>query len=586
MLLLFACVAVFLAGRLTGKGPDKSRGPGRKVPDFRLTEPRQGKSLALSHYKDKKAVVVVFLGTECPVNNLYLAVLADLHKAYAGKGVQFLGVYSNDHESAAEIAEHARKNELPFPVLKDSGNKVADAFGAKRTPEAFVLDGARKIVYDGRIDDQFGVSYRRPGKPVRRDLAEALVEVLAGKPVSIAETRVEGCLINRVKKAASSGRVTYAKDVARILQSNCQECHRPGQVGPMSLLTYKSAVAWAGPIREALTEERMPPWYADPKHGKWRNDRRLSKEDKATLLAWLDAGTPKGDDRDLPPKRDFPDGWVIGTPDVIIKMPKPFPVPAETPKDGVPYQYFSVDPGFKEDRWVESAEARPGSPEVVHHIIVFIAPKDGKLNMEGQGNLLTGEAPGDMPTILEPGQGRLIPAGSKLVFQMHYTPNGKAQTDQSSVGLIFCKKKPRHRVFTIPVANMWFEQRWFTIPAGADNFKIESNFRVPMDAHIIDFMPHMHLRGKDFLYEAIYPDGTRKTLLSVPKYYFGWQSMYRCAEPVALPRGTRLHCVAHYDNSAKNLNNPDPSRPIAWGDQTWEEMMIGWVSIYFDHDKP
>jgi len=289
---------------------------------------------------------------------------------------------------------------------------------------------------------------------------------------------------------------------------------------------------------------------------------------------------------DLPAPRKFVQGWKIGNPDVVFTMPKPFEVPAEMPVGGVPYQHYTVKTDFKEDRWVERAEARPDALDVVHHIVVLIVGPNEQLQPGTPRMLLTGFAPGDMPTILEPGFAKKISAGASLVFQMHYTPNGKARKDQSSVGLIFAKEPPKHRVLTKPVSSRSFATRAAHIPPEADNFKVESEFLFPENGHLVSFMPHMHLRGKDFLYEAQYPDGKTVTLLSVPRYQFGWQAIYRCADPVAMPKGAKLHCVAHFDNSANNPNNPDPKAKVFWGDQTWQEMMIGWIDYYLDEQKP
>jgi peroxiredoxin len=549
---------------------------GKKVKNFTLKD-AQGQTVSLEDFKDKKAVVIVFLGTECPINNLYLPTLNQLHKDFADKSVQILGINSNRQDTIERIAAHVKKHALAFPVLQDKDNRIADLLQARRTPEAFVLDQQRKIRYQGRIDDQFGIGSQRP-QPTRRDLVEALTEVLAGKPVSQATTAVAGCKIGRVSKADATGEITYTKHVAPILQKNCQECHRPGQIGPFALLTYEVAAAWSETIREVIAEDRMPPWHADPKFGKFSNDRRLTKEEKATLLTWLDKGTPRGDPKDLPPPRKFTDGWRIGKPDAVITMPVEFDVPAKMPKYGVPYKHFAVTTNFPEDRWIVQAEAKPGAPEVVHHIIVFVVPP-GRMFIPGDPKTppLCGTAPGDMPLQLPPGYAKHIPKGARLIFQMHYTPNGKAIKDRSSIGLVFAKEPPKKSVVTEPVYNLFF-----SIPAGAANHKVEASYRCRQDGEIIGFMPHMHLRGKDFLYQALYPDGKSEVLLSVPKYNFNWQSVYRPATPIGMPKGTRLQCIAHFDNSDKNPNNPDPTRTVTWGDQTWQEMLIGWVDFAYD----
>jgi peroxiredoxin/mono/diheme cytochrome c family protein len=581
---LLGCVvaATFHTDLLGEPVPAKAR----PVADFRLQDPRDQTAVVLSDLKERKAIVIIFLGVECPLSNQFVPVLAELHRDYSKKGVAFLGINSNSQDGLERVADHARQHAIPFPVLKDVGNKVADQFGAQRTPEAFVLDGGRRIRYRGRIDDQFGIDYARPGKPSRRDIAVALDELLAGEPVSVPATTALGCRIGRAAKPKADGTVTYAKHIARILQKNCQECHRPGQIGPMSLLDYEDAVAWSDTIREVVNEGRMPPWHADPRYGKFTNDRRLSRQEVQTLLAWIDQGTPRGEAKDLPVPRRFVEGWKVDQPNIVVKMPRAYDVPARTPKGGIPYQYFTVDPGFTEDRWVQRAEAKPGAPAVVHHIVVFIVPRGEVFNPDAPGAVLCGTAPGEMALDLPDGLAKKVPAGARLIFQMHYTPNGKACSDQSSVGLIFAKGLPRHRVYTKPVYNGRFITRFDKIPAGAANYRIDAEYVFPEDTHLLDFMPHMHLRGKDFRYEAISLSGQTEILLSVPRYNFGWQSVYRLAEPVAMPKGTKLHCVAHFDNSERNPRNPDPTQTVLWGDQTWEEMMIGWIDYYLDNEKP
>lgn len=570
---------VLMGGALAFSADTTPQKTAKKIENFSLSAPLDKARVSLGDFKDRKAVVVVFLGTECPINNAYLPVLAQLHKDYAEKGVAFLAINSNRQDAPERVAEHARKHGIPFPVLKDPGNKVADLFGATRTPEAFVVDAQQAIRYQGRIDDQFGVGIHR-SKPRRRDLQEALEAVLSGQPAPTAKTEVAGCLIGKLAPPQAQGTVTFTQHVAPILQRSCQECHRPGQIGPMALLTYEDAAAWGETVREVVAERRMPPWFADPQVGKFANDRRLSDEDRQTILTWVEQGCPQGDARYAPKPREFPEGWRLGKPDMIISMPVEFDVPATMPKDGIPYKHFSVDPGFTEDRWVIQSEAHAGAPAVVHHVVVFIVPPGKKFNPDDPTNLvLGGMAPGDVVVRQLSGMAKRIPANSKLVFQLHYTPNGIAQKDRSSIGLTFARERPEMEVTTVPIFNL------FRIPAGADNHRVESWFKFERDGYIIGMMPHMHLRGKDFLYEAIFPDGTRKTLLSVPRWNFLWQSVYRLATPQRMPAGSRVHCIAHFDNSDKNPNNPDPTRAVYWGDQTWEEMMIGWMDYAYEPEK-
>jgi peroxiredoxin len=551
---------------------------GKKIANFTLKD-TNGRPVSLESLKDKKAVVVVFLGTECPINNAYLFPLSQMHKNYASHGVQLLGINSNSQDTPDRVAVHAKENSIPFPVLKDEANKVADEFGAQRTPEAFLLDNEQRIRYRGRIDDQFGIGYKRTA-PTTHELVDALNALLAGKPIAKSTSTVAGCIIARATTPKEAGTVTFTKNVARILQDRCQICHRQGEVGPMPLITYKDAAAWSETIREVINENRMPPWHADPKFGEFENDRRLSATERQTVLTWLDEGTPKGDDKDMPPPRQFVNGWVIGKPDVIFEMPEAYQVPADSPPGGIPYQRFRVKTNFKEDKWVERSEARPGTPAVVHHIVVWVVESGEEFSPNNpRGTLLCGEAPGDMPSILPKGMAKKLPAGSDLIIEMHYTPNGQAMTDRSRVGLIFAKEAPKYIVRTHGVATDEFK-----IPAGASNYEVEQFYKFPVDSYLLSFMPHMHLRGKDFKYTFTYPDGKSEVLLWVPRYDFNWQSYYRM-KPKFMPKGTQVHCVAHFDNSVKNFNNPDPTKPVYWGDQTWEEMMIGWMDFAYERKQ-
>jgi peroxiredoxin len=573
---LAAALALLSPLTATADTPDSQLG--KKIDRFTLKD-SAGKTWSLAELKDHKAVVVLFLGTQCPINNAFLPRLAELHKTYSARGVQFLAINSNRQDGPKQIAAHVKEYKIPFPVLHDEGSAVADRFGARRTPEAFILDAERKVRYQGRIDDQFGIGFQRP-QPTRHDLAVALDEVLAGKPVSQPTTPVAGCLIGRPPRPQEAAKLTYAKHIAPIIQNRCQECHRPGQIAPMSLLTYDDVSSWSEMIREVVHERRMPPWHAAPGHLKFKNDRGLSKADRDTLLAWIDQGCPKGDDRELPAARKFPEGWYIGKPDVVLTMPTAFTVPAKAPRGGVPYKYFKVETNFKEDVWIQAAEARPGNKAVVHHIIVYVLAKGaraGHAPEDGIGNgFLVAYAPGDLGVSYPAGAAKKIPKGATLFFQMHYTPNGVEQSDHSSVGLVFAKEPPRNEVKTKAIT-----QYVLNIPPGAKAHKVTSSTTLRKDAQLWALLPHMHLRGKSFEYKAVYPDGKKEVLLSVPRYDFGWQATYVLERPLRLPAGTRIECVALFDNSADNPNNPDPTRTVRWGDQTWEEMMIGFVDYSY-----
>ncbi len=582
-------VALLLAGLLVVVGlmrvspVEADTQTAKVVKPFSLKD-SNGATWTLADQKDKKAVVVLFLGTECPINNQYLPRLAELYNEYRDKGVAFVGINSNVQDTATRVAAHVKANDIPFPVLKDVGNVVADDFGARRTPEAFLLSPTGRVLYQGRIDDQIGIGYKRK-EPTERYLARAIDETLAGKSVTTPLTDAPGCIIARTIKPKETGTITFTKHVSRILQNRCQECHRAGEVGPMPLISYEDALSWQGMIEEVVSEGRMPPWGADPKHGKFANDRRLTDEEKETLLGWIKQGCPKGDDKDLPAPKEYPSGWTIGKPDVVFEMDREFTVPADAGDRGIRYQYFRVPTNFTEDRWVQAAECKPGAREVVHHIIVYVVHPDSikkgdrpGAGVDGIGNgFLAAWAPGDMPMNLPPDHAKRIPKGSLLVFQMHYTPDGIERKDRSSVGLIFAKEPPKYEVKTRGIA-----QRFIMIPPNASNHEVKSRTTFNRDVILMSMLPHMHLRGKDFKYEVTFPDGRKDTLLWVPRYDFNWQSNYRLQTPLKLPAGTRIDCTAHFDNSKNNPNNPDPSKPVFWGDQTWEEMMIGFVDYAFE----
>ena len=549
---------------------------GELVKNFELQDFR-GKEVTLHDFADKDCLVVAFLGTECPLAKLYAPRLNELSREFGEQGVGFVGINSNTQDSITEIAAYARIHDISFPLLKDVGNRVADQMGASRTPEVFVLDSDRIVRYQGRIDDQYGVGYIRD-QADRHDLRQALTELTSGQTVSEPAMPAVGCIIGRVKVPSLESSVTYSKQIARILQNRCVECHREGDIAPFALTEYEEVAGWADMIAEVVREQRMPPWHASHEHGEFSNDRRLSAEERRQIFEWAEAGAPQGDPTELPEPREFVEGWQLASaPDKVVPMSdKPFKVAAE---GTVRYQYFRADPGFKEDMWVKGIEALPGNRAVVHHILVFSDAPNRSAGSEFGGGVrgfLGAYVPGMRATTFPPGMAKRIPAGSKLVFQMHYTPIGSVQEDLSKIGFVFAD--PEEVEYEVKTTSA-FQPR-LRIPKHKENHQEVTKTRVREPAQLLALMPHMHVRGKSFTYLARFPNEENWTpLLDIPEYDFNWQTNYRLARPMDLPKGTYIKCVAHFDNSENNLSNPNPNKTVRWGDQTWDEMLIGYFDV-------
>ena len=386
---------------------------------------------------------------------------------------------------------------------------------------------------------------------------------------------------------------TFYRNVLPILQEHCQSCHRQGQVAPISLVTYDETRPWAPAIAKAVQGKMMPPWFADPRFGHFSNDQSLTEPQIETIMAWVKAGAPAGDLHDAPSPPQWSEGWNIQKPDVTLKMPSAVSLPAD---GDVEYTYEIVPTHFSEDKWVQMVEVRPSSPQYVHHAVVYIRPPDSKwlrhapigvpftastlsdpqdrLDAHGTtSDLLLVYAPGSSPDRWPDGMAKFVPAGSDIVFQIHYTTNGRAGNDQTSIGLVFAKTPPAQRVITLQL-----NDHAFIIPPGADDFRVETQGTLPNDATLLSFFPHMHLRGRRFEYDIVKPDGSIETLLRV-NYHFHWQLSYRLAEPRLLKAGTKLRAIAWYDNSRNNPHNPNPDATVTWGDQTYQEMMVGFFDV-------
>lgn len=537
-----------------------------------------GQTVQLIAPSETQTTVVCFLGAECPLARLYGPRLAELFREFELRGVRFVGIDSNAQDSPDDIREYARQYRIPFPIVQDVGNVIADRFQATRTPEVFVLDGQLNIRYRGRIDNQYQPGIVRD-RADRDDLKTALEEQLAGKTVSLPKTEPIGCLIGRVRRPVVETKLTFCKEISRILNRHCVECHRAGEIGPFALTEYNEVVGWGDMILETITDGRMPPWHANPKHGEFANERIMPEADKAAVREWLAGGAPFGDESELPEPAKYLDGWQLPRlPDLVLEMrAKPFAVPAE---GTVEYQYFVVDPQLTEDRWISAAQVIPGNPAVVHHCIVFVRPPDGS-RFRGVG-WLTAYVPGQRSFALPAGRARKIPAGSKFVFQMHYTPNGSEQTDLTKVGINFADDADvTHEVYTLVGINQEFE-----IPPHTAGFPVHGRLkRLPAQAELLAVAPHMHLRGQSF--ELFSGKGTqRETLLDVPHYDFNWQHVYEFKQPLPMASLQALEFTVRFDNSKNNPVNPDPSQHVMWGDQTWEEMAVAFFEVAEPRNPP
>ena len=528
-----------------------------------------GKPYQLQELAHSKAIVVAFLGTECPLAKLYGPKLQSIEERFRDDKVAIIGVFSNVQDSLSEVLTYKNKAGITFPILMDNEQQLADLLGANRTPEVFVLDASRTIQYQGRIDDQYAISVARK-VPTRENLVDAIQSVIRGEKPSVESFPSVGCVIGRKHRTEPHGDITFAKDIAPIMNARCVECHRQGEIAPFSLMSFEDTVGWEATIAEVIREERMPPWNANPKFGHFKNSARLSDQEKQLFQTWIENGCPKGDASDLPAAPKFVAGWRMPSPDLVIPIrDEPLKIPATGVMD---YQYLKVDPKFTEDKYVIAAEARPGNAAVVHHIIAFLllpGQKDVSL-----GKMLIGYAPGTSPLIFPPDSAMRVPAGSKILFEVHYTPNGTEQTDKSYIGLKFTEGSSVKN----EVVGAEAMSRNLRIPPGEAQHVVTSQQNFREELTLLSVTPHMHLRGKAFRFDAKYPDGTQETLLDVPRYDFNWQLRYEFAEPKLMPKGTVVKCTAVFDNSESNPNNPDPMKTISWGQQSWDEMMIGFFT--------
>jgi peroxiredoxin/mono/diheme cytochrome c family protein len=564
---------------------------GNKIGNFTLKS-ADGKATSLYDLKDRKAIVVVFLSFDCPVSTSYSPTLIELAKDYGPRGVAFLGISPTD-DDVATVAKHAKEFGLPFPVLKDEKLVAADALKAEITPEAFVLDGQfYQLRYRGRIDNSYAARLKKNTQTTKFDLKQALDELLAGKDIGTPVTEAVGCsIVRETKSKPSTGSVTYYRDVAPILQKNCQSCHRPGEVGPFSLMSYKQAVNWASDIKEYTQKREMPPWK--PVEGPaFRDARKMTDKEIATLAAWVDGNTPAGDPKDAPPPAKFTKGWQLGEPDLVLSADSDFVLGASG-RDV--FRCFVLPTKLDEDKYITALEVRPGNPRVVHHTLNFIdtggrgrkfeqqekdrPKKDGEKD-SGPGYSMSmgigfipngaigGWAPGQLARHLPDNTGYFLPKGSDVVLQVHYHRDGREEKDRTQIGLYFAKRPAAKRF-----QGMVLPGRFLFLPAGADDFKVKGTITVDQDCTIHSIMPHMHMLGKQIRVTMTPPGGEATPLINIKEWEYNWQETYFFKEPIAVKAGTRFDVEAHYDNSAKNPKNPNnPPKLVHFGEQTTDEM--------------
>lgn len=547
---------------------------GRLIPDLEFTD-TEGKAGKLSDYKDKQALVILVTNKGCPICKKYAPVINEIVQAYSGKSVAFLLLNPMENESVDECKDAIGRYGFTARYVPDPKGVIAKALKVNSTGDCFVLDAARTLRYRGAVSDQFGLGYNLD-EPRFNYLTDAIEAVLAGREVAVPATWAPGCLLE-LEAVAASGEITWHNRVSRIVQDNCQECHRAGENGPFELMTYADVKANRTMIKRQVKNKLMPPWFANPEHGEFSNDRSLSDEDREALIGWIDNGCPEGDAKDAPLPKKFTQGWKIGEPESVLQIAEPITVPA---KGKVEYQYVKVKTSFDEDKWVQAMEIRPSAPQVVHHVLIFLKyPRNHPRASEqpddrgGLAGYFMGMVPGQGEIVFPEGMGKFLPKGAEMTFQIHYTPNGEEVQDQPRLGMIFCKEKPKKEVTTTGVSNVFFE-----IPAGADNHEVKAIHVAQQDMRVLSLMPHMHVRGKAYKYVAKLPSGEEITLLDIPRYDFNWQLVYVLREPIDLPKGSKIYATGWYDNSDKNPANPDPTKKVGFGEQTWQEMQIGYVN--------
>ena len=571
------CTLLFLP-LAQGQDETSAEGPSDPSPyvtNFRLTD-HQGVSHQLYTHFDAKALVLIFDDTLSPEVESLIPEIGSLQAEFGSKGVVFWIINTAETVDRPALVSKAGSLGLSLPMLHDWAGYVVKELGAKRISEAVIISAETwTVVYQGLVA-------RGARGQLERPLAEALAEFLRGDPITNAVVVADGPLIestgNIDPNDPTNKHISYSKDIAPLLIAKCIACHSKGNIAPFEMTDYQTVLDWAPSFKEEVMAQRMPPWYADRAYGDFSNDRALSTEETATLLQWINDGALKDVDEedpiathlvDQPPQPGYPFAWPasLGQPNLILTIPT-----QSIPASGlVDYRYETVSTGLTSDKWLKAAVVLPGNPKVVHHCLSFLD------SLDGDNSALTGNyaffVPGSQGLAYPEGTAKFLPRDSNIIFQMHYISTGQPEEDQTQLGLYFRETSPAVELTTDAAVNFLF-----AIPPHASDHELTASITFDQETWLYDVSPHMHFRGSRMRFEAHYPDGTQEILASVPKYWFDWQIPLRFREPLLLPKGTRIRCTGAFDNSAGNIDNPNPNQVVFWGDQTHEEMFIGYLN--------
>lgn len=561
--------------------------------DVAAQQPRQGRVLKgvdlhgrlcrLGEASETKAVVIVFLSTQCPISNSYLPLLNEFSESYRPMGVEFYGVVSDPSVSRSEAVEHSEEYRLKFPVLFDGSGELRLALSPTHTPQAIVLNSYGTKIYSGAIDDRHVRLGRKKEQATHCYLKEVIRSVIAGRRISITQTKPVGCLLEDPPNKTTTGNVTFTRDIAPIIQANCASCHCPDGSGPFSLLTHDDVSGHAKQILEVTRSRFMPPWKPAPGFTRLLNESRLTQHELSLLDVWVNEGKPAGDPADLPAAVPRTNGWPLGEPDMILEMQETYSIPASGPDVR---QYFVIPTRLKEDRLITAIDFHPGTPQAIHHASFFLDTKgagrrfdqaDPAPGYEGFGGprfepdgTLSSWFPGMSPRRLPEGLGRRVPGGSDIVAEIHYVTTGRPLKDRSKIGLYFAPRSTRQLVVEMQVGT-----RKIRIPPGETHHLQRATYTVPVDTTLLDAVPHMHVLGREMKVWSKSPDGSTKPLLWIKDWDFNWQGQYAFAQPVRLPKGAKVYVDAWYDNSAGNPLNPNsPPKTVHWGNDSTDEMLI------------